>query len=124
MLVSAVCFTFHLIIIGMLSNRFDAAKLSFIQCLVCALLSLLTAAVFETFVLSDILNITIPLIYGGVFSVGVAYSLQIYGQKNSPPSHAAIILCLESVVAAIGGWIILNELSMPSLSIAKTLLSH
>jgi len=42
--------------------------------------------------------------------VGVAYSLQIYGQKNSPPSHAAIILCLESVVAAIGGWIILNEL--------------
>ena len=109
-LVSAVCFTFHLIIIGMLSNRFDAAKLSLIQCLVCALLSLLTAVVYETFVLSDILNITIPLIYGGVFSVGVAYSLQIYGQKNSPPSHAAIILCLESVVAAIGGWIILNEL--------------
>jgi len=49
------------------------------------------------------------LFYGGVFSVGVAYTLQIYGQKNSPASHAAIILCMESVTAAVGGWIILNE---------------
>lgn len=109
-LLSALCFAFHLIIIGRLSNRFDTARLSLVQCLVCSILSLLVAGVFESFVLADILTVTIPLIYGGVFSVGVAYSLQIYGQKNSPTSHAAIILCLESVVAAIGGWVILNEL--------------
>ncbi len=48
--------------------------------------------------------------YGGVFSVGIAYSLQIYGQKGSHPAHAAILLSLESVIAAIGGWIILNEI--------------
>ncbi len=107
---SAICFAFHLIIIGRLSNRFNTARLSLIQCLVCSILSLLVAMVFETFILADILKIIIPLFYGGVMSVGVAYSLQIYGQKNSPASHAAILLSLESVFAAIGGWLILNEI--------------
>ncbi|MCA1785705.1 MAG: DMT family transporter [Desulfotignum sp.] len=107
---SAICFAFHLIIIERFCNRFSTAALALVQCVVCSVLSLGVAVVFETFVLADIAKITIPLIYGGVFSVGVAYSLQIYGQKNSPASHAAIILCLESVVAAIGGWIILNEI--------------
>ena len=109
-LFSAICFAFHLIIIGRFSNRFNPAQLSLVQCMVCTILSLLAAVVFETFILSDILSASIPLIYGGILSVGVAYSLQIYGQKNSPATHAAIILSLESVVAAIGGWIILNEI--------------
>ena len=107
---SAVCFAFHLIIIGRLSQRFDTVGLSLVQCFVCAALSLVAAFFSETFVLSDILDVALPLFYGGVLSVGVAYSLQIYGQKNSPTSHAAIILCLESVVAALGGWIILDEM--------------
>ena len=107
---SAVCFAFHLIIIGKLSQRFDTVGLSLVQCCVCAALSLMTAFFSETFVLSGILDAALPLFYGGVLSVGVAYSLQIYGQKNSPTSHAAIILCLESVVAALGGWIILDEI--------------
>ncbi len=107
---SAVCFAFHLIIIGRLSQRFDTVGLSLVQCCVCAALSLVTALFSETLVLSDILDAALPLLYGGVLSVGVAYSLQIYGQKNSPTSHAAIILCLESVVAALGGWIILDEM--------------
>ncbi|WP_299982346.1 DMT family transporter [Desulfobacula sp.] len=109
-LCSAICFAFHLIIIGKISNQFNTAQLSLVQCVICATLSLLVAAVFETFILADILSVSIPLLYGGVMSVGVAYSLQIYGQKNSPAPHAAIILSLESVVAAIGGWIILNEI--------------
>jgi drug/metabolite transporter (DMT)-like permease len=109
-LFSAVCFAFHLIIIGRLSRRFDTVGLSLVQCCVCAALSLVTAFFSEILVLSDILDAALPLLYGGVLSVGVAYSLQIYGQKNSPTSHAAIILCLESVVAALGGWIILDEM--------------
>jgi drug/metabolite transporter (DMT)-like permease len=109
-LFSAVCFAFHLIIIARFSSRFNSARLSLVQCIVCASLSLVIAVIFENFILKDILAVSIPLLYGGVFSVGIAYSLQIYGQKNSPPSHAAIIFSLESVVAAIGGWIILNEL--------------
>lgn len=107
---SAVCFAFHLIIIGRLSQRFDTVGLSLVQCFVCAALSLVAALFCETLVLADILDVALPLLYGGVMSVGVAYSLQIYGQKNSPTSHAAIILCMESVVAALGGWIILDEM--------------
>ncbi len=107
---SAICFAFHLIIIGRLSNRYNTTLLSFIQCLVCAVLSLSVAGVFERFIIDDILKVTVPLLYGGILSVGVAYSLQIYGQKNAPATHAAIIFSMESVVAAIGGWIILNEI--------------
>ncbi len=107
---SAVCFAFHLIIIGRLSQQFDTVRLSLVQCCVCTVLSLMTAFFSETIVLSDISDTAFPLFYGGVLSVGVAYSLQIYGQKSSPTSHAAIILCLESVVAALGGWVILNEI--------------
>ncbi|MCP4673733.1 MAG: DMT family transporter [Desulfobacula sp.] len=108
-LLSGICFACHLLVIGKMTNRFNTTWLSLFQCGVCSVLSLIVAAIFETFIISDILSVTIPLIYGGVFSVGIAYSLQIYGQKYSPASHAAIILSLESVVAAIGGWIILNE---------------
>jgi drug/metabolite transporter (DMT)-like permease len=50
-----------------------------------------------------------PLVYGGVFAAGVAYSLQIYAQREALPAHAAIIFSLESVIAASGGWFILNE---------------
>jgi drug/metabolite transporter (DMT)-like permease len=107
---SAICFACHIIIIERFCTRFSTAALSLIQCIVCSGLSLGVAAVFESFVPADILAAAFPLFYGGVFSVGLAYTLQIYGQKNSPASHAAIILCLESVMAAIGGWIILNEL--------------
>ena len=109
-LFSGIFFAFHLIIIERMTKRFNTAWLSLFQSVVCALLSLAVAAIFESFIIEDILKVSIPLIYGGVFSVGIAYSLQIYGQKNSPASHAAIILSLESLVAAIGGWIILNEI--------------
>lgn len=109
-LFSGICFAFHLIIIGKLTNKFNTAWLSLVQCIVCSILSLLVAGIFETFIISDILKVSVPIIYGGVFSVGIAYSLQIYGQKNSPASHAAIILSLEAVFAALGGWIMLNEI--------------
>lgn len=107
---SAFCFAGHILIIERFCTRFSTAALSLVQCIVCSVLSLGAAMVFETFVPADILAAGFPLFYGGVFSVGVAYTLQIYGQKNSPASHAAIILCMESVMAALGGWMILNEL--------------
>jgi drug/metabolite transporter (DMT)-like permease len=106
---SAVCFAFHLILIGRLSNRFNTVVLSLAQCMVCALLSLVVAIVFETVVLADIMAAAIPLLYAGILSVGVSYSLQIYAQKSTPATHAAIIFSFESVVAAVGGWVILNE---------------
>lgn len=109
-LLCGIFFALHIIIIGRITKRFNTSFLALFQFSVCALLSLVVALIFESFVLADILNATVPLLYGGVFSVGIAYSLQIYGQKNSPASHAAIIMSLESVVAAIGGWFLLNEI--------------
>ncbi len=105
----AFCFAFHVIIIGELSKRIDTVRLAFVQCFLCSSLSLIIAFFFEKITLNGIWMAGIPIIYGGVFSVGIAYSLQIYGQKNSHPAHAAILMSLESVIAALGGWLILNE---------------
>lgn len=105
----AVGFALHLIVIGRFSNRYNTANLSFVQCIVCCVCSLVSAFLFETFTLKNIVDAAVPLAYGGIMSVGVAYSLQIYGQKKSPPAHAAVIFSMESVVAAVGGWLLLNE---------------
>ena len=107
--IGAFCFAFHVIIIGELSKKLDTVRLAFVQCVMCSFLSLAAALVLEKITLHGIWMAAIPIIYGGVFSVGIAYSLQIYGQKNSHPAHAAILMSLESVVAALGGWIILKE---------------
>ncbi|MFH1155264.1 MAG: DMT family transporter [Pseudomonadota bacterium] len=108
-LAGALFFAMHVLLIGRLSGRMDTLRLSFIQCMVCSLASLTTAAAMEVISLDGIWQAAIPIVYGGVFSVGIAYSLQIYGQKTGNPAHAAILLSLESVVAALGGWLILGE---------------
>jgi drug/metabolite transporter (DMT)-like permease len=108
-LMGAVFFALHVIVIGRLSQRIDTVSLSFVQCMLCSVVSMAVAFAFETVSLIGIWRAALPIFYGGVFSVGIAYSLQIYGQKGSHPAHAAILLSLESVIAAIGGWLILNE---------------
>lgn len=109
-LCGAFCFALHVIIIARLTNRIDTVTLSFIQCMVCCVASLTAAIALETITITGIWKAALPIFYGGVFSVGIAYSLQIYGQKGSHPAHAAILLSLESLIAAVGGWIILNEI--------------
>ncbi len=108
-LIGAFFFALHVLIISKYSKFIDTPRLSLVQCLVCSLLSLAAALMLESFSLEGILNAAMPIFYGGVFSVGIAYSLQIYGQKQAHPAHAAILLSLESLVAAIGGWFIVNE---------------
>jgi drug/metabolite transporter (DMT)-like permease len=75
----------------------------------CSALSLLTSILTEETAFGGLLNAAVPIFYGGVFSVGIAYTLQVVGQKKAPPAHAAIILSLETVFAALGGWLILGE---------------
>ncbi len=108
-LFSALFFAFHILLISNFSPRMSAIRLSIVQFAVCSLLSLLTAFFTEAIILEDILKAAIPIIYGGVFSVGVAYTLQIVGQKHAHASAASIILSLESVFAVLGGWLILSE---------------
>ena len=100
----------HVLIIGWLSPRIDNIMLAMLQFTVCSILSLAAAAAIETISMTGILQAGIPILYGGLGSVGVAYTLQVVAQKDAPPSHAAIILSTEAVFAAIGGWIILGEI--------------
>ena len=108
-LIGALFWTAHILLIDRYSCRIDTLKLAAIQFTTCSLLCLATAAATETITVDGIMQAGIPILYGGLFSVGVAYTLQIFGQKYASPSHAAIILSMESVFAAIGGFLILNE---------------
>jgi drug/metabolite transporter (DMT)-like permease len=84
-------------------------RLAITQYTVCAILSLLVSFIVESNTLEGIYRAGIPLLYGGFLSVGVAFTLQIIGQKKAPPAHTAIILSLEAVFAVIGGVMILSE---------------
>ena len=91
--------------------------MSCIQFLVCGILSMVMAFIFETPEVSVILSGWLPILYAGVLSCGVAYTLQIVGQKNMDPTVASLILSLESVFSVLAGWLILNQtLSLRELS--------
>ena len=96
----------HVLIIGGLSSKIDSLQLAFFQYAICAILSLITAFFFETFTLYGLSRAAVPILYGGVLSVGVGYTLQVVGQRNAHPAHAAVFLSLEAVFAAVGGRIV------------------
>jgi len=108
-LTGAVFWAVHVLYTGWLSPRTAVMRLAITQYTVCAALSLIAALLFESNTLKGIYSAIIPLLYGGLLSVGVAFTLQIIGQKKAPPAHTAIILSLEAVFAVIGGLLILSE---------------
>ncbi len=99
----------HILFIDRFNRKYEPLKLSLVQYIFCSLLSLILALVFEDITIDGIVQAAVPILYGGIASVGIAYTLQIYGQKYARPSHAAILLSLESVFAAIGEFLILGE---------------
>ncbi len=111
--ISALFWTAHVQAIGKLSPKTDPIKLATVQFAVCSALSLVTAFAFEQVRISTILRAAIPLLYGGLLSVGIAFTLQVVAQKKAHPTHAAIIMSLEAVFAVIGGWLILGERLSP-----------
>jgi drug/metabolite transporter (DMT)-like permease len=112
-LCGAFFWAFHVLAIDRFVKRSDAFLLAFIQFLVCALLSLIFGFFSESLNLQNVVNASISLLYAGVFSVGIGYTLQVVAQKEANPAHAAIILSLEAVFAALGGWLILSEVLSP-----------
>jgi drug/metabolite transporter (DMT)-like permease len=108
-LTGAAFWAIHILTIDHFTKKVDALKLSCIQFATCSILSLITAFIFEPIGVSGISNALIPILYGGLLSVGVAYTLQVVAQKDAKPSHAAIILSMESVFSAIGGTLLLGE---------------
>jgi len=108
-IIGAIFWAIHILTIGYFSNKIDVLKLSFIQFATCSFLSLISALIFEQITMNGISQALVPILYGGLLSVGVAFTLQAIAQKNAKPSHAAIILSMESVFGAIGGAVLLGE---------------
>ena len=108
-LVCAGFFSVHILIIDYFSPKCDGVRLSCIQFFVCGVISLAAAFIFENPNLGAILSGWLPILYAGVLSCGVAYTLQIIGQKNMDPTVASLILSLESVFSVLAGWVLLNQ---------------
>lgn len=99
----------HILAIGHYARHVDSLELAVSQFFICSLASLALAVCFEEIRWQSIEDAAIPILYGGFLSVGVAYTLQIYGQKYADPAHAVIIMSLESVFGALSGYIFLAE---------------
>lgn len=99
----------HVHLISFFSPAMNALKLAQYQFFVCSVLSFIAAFIFENITLSGILKTIWPLLFGGILSVGIGYTLQVIAQKKANPAYASIILSTEAVFAVLGGWLILNE---------------
>ena len=105
----ALCYAFQIMGVELFGAELDGIRLNCIQVLVTFLLSSLCMAATESFQMSDIISSMPAIAYAGILSTGIAFSLQIVGQKDLDPTPAAIIMSMESVVAVICGALILKE---------------
>lgn len=111
--ICAFIFSLHILIIDYFSPKVDAVKLSCIQFWISGVLCAVPMLLFERPTLAAVAAAYAPLLYAGVLSCGVAYTLQIIAQKNTDPTVASLILSLESVFAALTGWIVIHETLSP-----------
>jgi drug/metabolite transporter (DMT)-like permease len=112
-LIGAFFWTIHVHLIGYLAKRANPLHIACIQFLACSALSLPAAVLFEQISLPAIRGAALPILYAGIFSAGVAFTLQVVCQRTSPPAHAAIVMSLETVFAALAGYLILHERLTP-----------
>lgn len=105
----AICFTFHILIIDHFAPKADGVALSCIQFWFSGIVCMSIALFKERPNVAAIFQAAVPILYAGVLSCGVAYTLQIIGQKHMKPAVASLILSLESVISVLAGWVILHE---------------
>lgn len=105
----AFAFAAHILVIDHFCKSVNNIALSCTQFFVAGLLSIICMFIFEKPVVADIIDTAVPILYAGIMSCGVAFTVQIFGQKYSDPTVASILLCLESVFAVIFGFIFLND---------------
>lgn len=108
-MVCSLLFSLHILVIDYFSPKVDGVKMSCIQFFVCGFLCTIPAIFTEHIVFADILAAWAPILYAGVMSCGVAYTLQIIGQKDMNPTVASLILSLESCISVLAGWVILHQ---------------
>lgn len=109
-LAGALVWAGHVLIIDRLVSRLDAIALALRQFAICSLLSLLVALVAEPLSVEGVYRAAIPILYAGLLSVGIGFTLQVVAQREAHPAHAAIIMSLEAAFAALGGWLLLGEI--------------
>jgi drug/metabolite transporter (DMT)-like permease len=109
-LICAFIFSFHILVIDYYSPKTDGVRMSCIQFFVCFLLSGIMMLIFEAPELSLIIQSALPILYTGILSSGVAYTLQIVAQKDTDPTVASLLLSLESVFAVLAGIVVLHEM--------------
>ena len=108
-LACALGFTVHILVIDHFSPLVSGIKMSCIQFFTCSILSAVCMVLFETVNISDLLHAWMPILYAGILSSGIGYTLQIIGQKGLNPTMASLLMSLESVFAVLAGWVILGE---------------
>lgn len=113
LLLCALAFSFHILVVDYFSPKVDGVKMSCIQFFVCGVLSAVGMLLTETPDISNIQAAWLPLLYAGLLSCGVGYTLQIVGQKGINPVIASLIMSLESVISALAGWVILGQVLSP-----------
>ena len=110
-LIGAFFWAVHVQVIGAANKRnLNPIKLALVQYLVCAALNLLLSLLFETFLFEQVIHASGAILYAGIVSVGIAFTLQVIAQKKVDPSRAAIILNLEAVFAVLAGWLFFTEI--------------
>ncbi|MBQ6692587.1 MAG: DMT family transporter, partial [Clostridia bacterium] len=108
-LLSSLAFSMHILLIDHFAPHTDPLTLSCVQFLACGAISGAFMLFFEQPTLSGLCNATLPLLYTGLLSSGVAYTLQVFAQKSVPPVVASLVLSLESVFALIGSFLLLGQ---------------
>ena len=108
--VSAFFFAVQIMAVDYFAPQVDGVKLSCIQFLVVGIISLVISLFFENPSVNDIISAAVPILYAGVLSSGVAYTLQIIGQKYAPPTTATLLMSLESVFSLLGGIVVLQQI--------------
>ena len=110
LILCAIVFSFHIILIDFVSPKGDGVTISCMQFAISGIICLICAVFTEKISIYKIIEGWFPIMYAGVMSCGVAYTFQILGQKYVEPTKASLILCLESVFATLGGWVILRQI--------------
>jgi drug/metabolite transporter (DMT)-like permease len=118
---AAAAFAVQIVLIDNLAQQMDGVRLNCIQFLVVTVLSTLAAAFTESPTWDGIIACALPLLYTGVLSSGVAFTLQILGQQHLPPEPASLIMSLESVFAVLAGWVLLGQTLSPTEALGSAL---
>ncbi|PWQ97959.1 DMT family transporter [Leucothrix arctica] len=109
MLIGAFFWAAHVLVIGWVAPKYDPIALSILQFLICGVLSMVCALIYETIIWADVMLAMDSILYAALMSTSIAYTLQVVAQQNAKPSHAAIIFSSEAMFAVLAGWLVLSE---------------